>query len=425
MNQSLKNQLIRAVNGLNLMSGLLLILSFPVYYGKIFHLQHWSVLVFFISYCIELFLEKKWQTFTWDKSKWVFIVFLAYFFIQILYFPFENNTHLYGKILEQRMAFLGFGIVGLFGFNKFYKIRYVAFMFILSGVLVSGYLLFDKIGIHNFILSNDKVQLFALERIKNIHGHMIFNSFLNVALIFVFYLLLIEKKYPFSKVINVFAILLGGFIYYILFISDGRTGFVVANCIVLMAIFYTLWNWKKTLAIIVTGVAMLAMVFIILNHPRINAQTLKREARFAIWDVAIKVIKEKPLLGYGASTAADVFMEKGSNDKEFIEVGDAFLLEMMVKRDIQGGNPHNIFLKSIMEYGVFGLAIILCLFIFPVIFAKKPLKFIVFLCVFSVVFQLFFEVFPTGILPLMFCLVIAVLLSPPKQGFETTSLNEA
>ena len=416
-----KDDLIAGLNYVNLISALLLVASLPVYYSK---LQYWSLNVFFITYIIELFIEKKWKSVTWDKSKWVFIVMIIYFMLQFLYYPFEGNYALFNKILEQRLSFIGFSIVGIFGFNKFYKIRYFAYMFILCSFVIICYLIFNKIGFKNFILSKDKEHLFGQTRIKYVHGHMIFNSFLNVALIFVFYLTSIIKKYPFSMIINPLALLMGGVIYSILFFSDGRTGFVVANCLLLMMIFYKLWNWKKKLAVVITMGAIVGMIFIIFSHPRINEKSLDKEPRFAIWNVAINVIKEKPIFGYGASSAADVFMEKGSQDKKFQESGDVFLLKMMQKRDIQGGNPHDVFLKSLMDYGIFGLFIMLSIFILPVLYANNQLRFTVFLLIFSVVFQLIFEIFPTGVSPIMFCLLLALFLSPPKERRKETTLIE-
>lgn len=393
------------VKFLNIASLIFIICVFPNY--KLNHYQYIASTVFFTSFFLEIFIEKRWKIFKWSNEKYFFISLIFFFLLQFFYYPVEQNLIFFHKIFEQRLPFLGFGIVGLFGLNNLYKLRYFAYAFILTSVFYILYII-NAIGFNEFIYSSDKQLLFEKFRIDMVNTHMIFNSFLNTALIFVYYLVFFEKHCPFKRLIKPLAFFFGLLIYYVLFISEGRVGFIVANCLIFMMFLYKLWLWRKKVAILFLFFGGVGLAFLISNHSRMNMNKVERDPRKLIWKEAIALIKEKPVVGYGASTGSIKFIDKCLSDSAFIKQNDFQLLFEMRNKTILGANPHNVFFKTLIEYGIIGIIVLLTMFIFPILFVNRYFCCFIFMYVFSVVVQLNFDVFVTGIHPMMFSLISTV-----------------
>ncbi len=117
-----KNNLFRnTINLTNLISSLSIVGGFMF---QDFFIARIALYVFFISYFIEIFTDKKIKTFKLDKTSIYFISVILFFIIAIFHFPFEKSSGFRNILLERRFSLLGFGIVGLLGLNSLYKFKY-------------------------------------------------------------------------------------------------------------------------------------------------------------------------------------------------------------------------------------------------------------------------------------------------------------
>ncbi|HEY5589918.1 MAG TPA: hypothetical protein VIK55_02765, partial [Paludibacter sp.] len=142
----MKQNIIKAVNYLNLFS-ILYITASSIYYYPV---QKIGFYLFFGSYFLELLLEKKWLNIKMDKKHFYYIVLFLFFLMALIYYPFENSTKYTMLLLEKRFSLFGFALVGFLGVNNKFKLNYFLNTFIISSIVAIVYLVFVRVGIHEF-----------------------------------------------------------------------------------------------------------------------------------------------------------------------------------------------------------------------------------------------------------------------------------
>jgi O-antigen ligase len=409
------NRIIKSVNVINLLSALFLAFISIYSYNKIHNI---TLYIFFISYFLEIILEKKWSTFKWDKSKWLYIAFVAFFLLILVYHFFEENNNYFDYLLEKRLPLIGFAVVGLLGLNKKYKIEYFSITFLISS-LVSILIIFYHMGIENFIVAEDKQTLFSHIRIENINNHMVFDFYLNLTIVLVWYLLS-NKWSALNKWSKTFLITGALIILSVVLFSEGRSGFIAANVLLLslIVIYFIKKNKKYLLLGILICIAPIMGVFIS-NHSRMDISLLQNEPRIALWAVAIEMIQEKPIIGYGASNAQVVYDGKIKNDEKVLSY--SYFVELL--KNNMRIDSHNQFLQTMMEFGLIGLFILLFIYFYPIYITDKKRRLLIIFYVFLTVNQSIFDMFLTVQFSLIFCLMLIVLLqSQPILPAEGKSL---
>jgi len=131
------------------------------------------------------------------------------------------------------------------------------------------------------------------------------------------------------------------------------------------------------------------LIGIVSQQKRMSESLLKTEPRIFLWEAALSVIKEKPVLGYGVSNAQeqyDIARAKYQTEE--------FRLSW---KHIRILTSHNQFLQTTMEFGVLGLILLLFIYIYPIFIADKNRKLFAVLLIFPCVYQSFFDVFITGV----------------------------
>ena len=157
-------------------------------------------------------------------------------------------------------------------------------------------------------------------------------------------------------------------VYNLFFIVEGRTGQLIA---VLLVVLFGMQRFtKKVLLLTVLIMAMLLALFLTFSDKatRINEGLASTQAylqahpektefsmgqRFTFWRYSLKLIAEKPLLGYGT----------GSFTKEYQRVAGN---ELFVTK-----NPHNEFLMIGVQLGLLGLSIYLGFLASQYYYARK------------------------------------------------------
>lgn len=384
-----ESKFLKAVRLTNLFSIIFLVIELAVYINVF---QRIAFVVAFISYMIETVLEKKWRQFKWENSpkQWFFIVVIIFFFLQLVFLPIEKNTNLFVTIMEERIPFLVFGIVGLLGLNKYFKLKYFAWTFIATSFVLGVFLLSN---LTSEILSNEnRNSLLGLVRVKYINSHMKFNYYLNVSLICIYYIFRVikNKKAFWSRSALVLATLV---IIINLFLSDGRTGMLTSFIIIMVFITRYFWNRSSRLTLIATSVFIILAVTIIQQNPRLSTSNVKREPRQEIWGVACDEIIKSNFLGVGASTAAynmkTEFAKKGMPNNK---------------------HTHNIFLQSTLEYGFTGFIIMLSMFILSYFTVSRNFKLMILLLTMTTFLQLMVGSFERDLNPTVFLLLIVLIV---------------
>jgi O-antigen ligase len=165
-----------------------------------------------------------------------------------------------------------------------------------------------------------------------------------------------HKAYDGQRYAKLYWILFILCMYNLFFIVEGRTGQLIAVLLVLL--FGVQRFAKKVLLPTILVLAVLFALFLTFSDKatRINEGLASTQAylqshpekteasmgfRFAYWKYSLKLIAEKPLLGYGT----------GSFEKEFQRVASS---ELFVTK-----NPHNEFLMIGVQLGLLGLSVYL------------------------------------------------------------------
>ena len=125
-------------------------------------------------------------------------------------------------------------------------------------------------------------------------------------------------------------------------------------------------------------------------------KTESTASRILMWETAVELIKEKPLLGYGTGDVKDVLAQK-NKEKGNVDVAQRKM------------NAHNQFLNSWVALGLFGLLFLVLIFLLPFIFAPQTESFIHRLIIFILFASLISESFletQAGIIPVAFFMTL-------------------
>lgn len=396
------NRFKATINYINLSGALYLTLSSIFYYPY----QKIGFVIFGISYLIEIFSDKKWNNISWNKSTIYFTILGVFFLLAFLYYPFESTQKYFWHLISRRMALFAFAIVGFLGVNDKYKVSYFLNAFIISAVGSILYLLFYRIGIIEFITDPDRLLTFSMYRINFVNSHMDFNLYMNFAIVSSWFLLRNKAKTNSWWVTSfyTFAILLT---FITLAISEGRTGFLTGLFNLILISTFELFKFKKVLGYIFIIILPVFLILTLKNHNRMSESSMKNEPRIFLWESAVEVIKDKPILGWGISNAQEQY-DITRSQKETPEFKASW-------KHIKILHAHNQFLQTSMEFGILGLLILLFLYIYPIIISKGNRLFTALLLI-PLLFQSFFDVVITGLnYAGIFGIILLILLSMKKD----------
>ncbi len=383
-----------------------------------FEYQRLALYFFSITYVLDYVVDARWRKFQWNKTKWLYVAMITFYLIihiWNLWAETSSDTPHYTSVLGRRLPFLAMGLMGLLGISDKIRLKYFAYTAIFTSLFAIFFLLF-KIGLDDFLFSSNRFAQFAQARIQYIGPHMMFNMYLNCALLSVFYLLMIPGR---SKWHFVLLGLAEGFLMLILLTTDGRTGFMTAIMLHAMFLLYGIWIWKRKLfkysVITMTVVCVIAASL----HPRASVKSVTTDTRYPIWKVVLDLIEDRPLLGYGVNDSRIRFLEQGEKDVDFFKrYMTPFLHSPRYKGNPMVMHPHNAYLEALLEFGVFGLVILLFILIFPLVVAVSYRRIYIFLFLLIFSLQLLFEVLGAHCSPLLLCYG---LLLWQDAGFDKTA----
>ena len=148
------------------------------------------------------------------------------------------------------------------------------------------------------------------------------------------------------------------------------------------------------------------------SHKRIAPNALNSDPRSIIWEVTIELIKEKPFFGYGASKGRQKFVEAGMNNQEFV---DRYAGPFIINNPLCNGekglsmmHPHNLFLETLLEFGIVGLTVLLFLLFFPLTTGEINKRIYIWMFIGAFSIQAMFETLGNHLLPILFVLIVVL-----------------
>ena len=371
----------------------------------------WGLLpqfLFFSSYIVEFFLDKKWKRVTLNKTHLYFLVMFGFFGLALVYYPFDSTTY-FRVLLERRYALAGFAFVGFFGVNDKYKLSYFLNLFVVISLLIIVYLLVVRIGLHDFFESDQKIRLFNRTRTAYVNQHMGFKLFLDLALVSIWYLFKSSwRLMPIWKRVVYF--LSAGIFLSCLLISEGRAGFLITIVLVCVIIGFELWERLSKWGLLMAFILVVIAIGFASQHQRIRNMTIEGDPRVFLWQSAWTVIKEKPLLGHGISTAQEHFnIERERNQTSSFEYEVKTIWPDVII------DSHNQVTQTWMEFGLLGVCFLMYLWLSPLLIVDKKRRLFTLLMLLLCVNQAMFNPFITGSSSALFGVITLLLLRVPNN----------
>lgn len=395
-------KLIKGINILNLFACCWLVVR--VLFWSI-DLPYWfaygGLYLFFGSFIVEVFLEKRWQNIRWDKNTIYFSIILIFFILGFIYAPFDGREYFWHH-MESRYPLFGFSVVGILGLNKYYKLSYLFKTMIITSVVAILFLFF-KIGIVEFVLSPNRNILFTQARIEYVNAHMGFNLFLNISLVGIWYICSLSwRRIPkYTRYLYVLAMCI---IFFVLSISEGRSGFLASIFLLFSFLAIEVWRRRKILGFVMALVLPLALAFAGSHHNRIAHNALKNEPRLAFWHSAAELIEKKPILGYGINNAQIAF------DQVNMKYTTPEYREFWTNQGLWFIDTHNQYIQTTLEFGLVGLVLLLLVYLGPIVIVDSNRRLLSLYLIGLCAYQSMFDMFITGQFCLLFCLLILALL---------------
>lgn len=330
-----------------------------------------------ISWLLNEPLKVKIEQFKKNKMIWVFALPFFFYLLGMIY----SDNHAFGWAdVELKLSLLVFPII--FGSTSFPFWKYrnnLALVFIYSSAfwgllsIVCGAVEFQQIpiyGMMNLLLHPSYLALY-----------------MNVAIILTFFLLIQDKLRLPSKKLLLFALLI---LSISVWLGLSKSGILVWCLLVFGFVFYKLIIHKQllksTYLILLCAIALtLAVMFIPHLKDRFKSfstvsmdlahvdrsTTESTQVRLLVWNQALELIQENPLIGTGTGDIKDELIVK------YEAAGMTGAMENKL-------NVHNQYLQVFATLGVFGFLAFLMAFVLPTIksIKEKHWVYLVFLTVF-------------------------------------------
>ncbi len=364
-----------------------------------------AMIVAGVLFVTEYVVNKRWQTWKWDRNKWLYVVMIAYYLLIPIWHVFsDTQTAHFSFVMGERLSFVLCGIIGLCGLNKAVKLTHVAYVMLLTVVVTSLYIIFRGTGVAFFTSSlAEQSALFCANRILYVHSHMAYNLYMNITLIFAFYLLLTQD---FKRSIRIALILCCVWIFYLLCLTEGRVGFMTGLLLVAFQISIVVYrkNWKWLVPVMIVysiGCALIAM-----QHDRLKDEMVEEDPRWEIWKSEKAVIEQSTIFGHGVCDARSYLIDN-IQQNELLK-GYCDRIHSVYHGNLFKMQPHNAFLEAWAEFGLIGLGFLLFIFFYPLTMRPSQHRIYVLMIIGCFGLQSMFDSF---FAPLLYSLAIILFTS--------------
>ena len=393
---------------------LMVVASLPYHYGW---LQRIGLYLSGIGYICDWLLNTRWREWKWTPDKWVYVAMVAFYAcIPIRQLFDSNQTWLYLYKVREYVPFLILGIMGFCQMPTRLKTEHVAWT-MLASCFYMGLVLVIGVWGHQADSFTDWLKDINKTRTLLINSHMSVNYYCNIALVFGTWVLLHSRCRRWAKIIT--GIVMSGVVLGLL-LSEGRTGQLTMLVLLLMLGGIVMWQRYRRWLVPALSVLLLFCGSVWYFNPRYHEYSATDNPRLYIWRIGVETAKQKPLFGWGVSSARRQFVENGKADRDFcvhyMYEYERICLDRFGEVQYEIMHPHNAFLETMMELGIIGLALLLLCVGLPL--CLLPIgkdKYYLAACMFVFVMQATFESFGRDLnvmwLPLMTLLWHYICLS--------------
>ena len=313
-----------------------------------------------ITFCVDFFYNKRYLSFKFNKIRIYYSVVFLFFCLFFIYQPFENSSTYSHLLLRNRICLSGLALCGFLGLNNKHKLSYYLNTIIISAVASIIYLVFFKIGFLSFWEAENKMAIFTPARIEFINNHMVYNVYMNLAIISIWYIVSNQYKMLQKWKLGLY-ILSFIFIFGVLSISEGRSGFLMSLFIISCICLREVWKRNKYVTLIVIGILSIFVYNKVTHHQRISEEQIKGEEAF----------------NKARTESLDETFKHFWQPTDFVD-------------------SHNQYIQTTMEFGIIGLCLLLFIYFSPYFFAEKRRKIFSFFVITILAFQSVFDMFITG-----------------------------
>lgn len=402
----------RAVGRMQVVSLWVLIMLLPFKMGV---LQRVAMVAAGLLFVADYVTSMRWRTWRWGRDKWLYAAMMAYYLFIPLWQIWSGSydERRFSYVMETRLSALSGGLIGLMGFGNRVKARHIAYVMLTACVASSLYIILASEGLSFFAHSlREQAMIFNPWRIELVNTHMSYNLYLNMSLIFAFYLL---RQDGVRIGVKTAAVAASVWIFYILCLTDGRIGLATGMLIgAVFALAYTYQRGVKWFLPTVT-VYVLLCVAVVSQHKRFEADTImEHEPRWQLWQASVGVVKESPILGHGVCGSIDRLAERTSEGYGALRAYCERTVTEETRHKLP--HPHNAFLEAWSEFGLTGLAVMLFFFVFPLTMGDKRNRLYVAMTVGCYMIQNTTDVFFT-LQPLLY--ILAIILFTTDRDVAT------
>ena len=303
------------------------------------------------------------------------------------------GAHLVGVLWSENQSFAWFDVQIKLSFLLFPLLFLVAkpfdkkqFEMILSGYLIGCVLAIIYGGVNsavNFISGENSYLNFYESNISPTLHIGYFSMYMNFAIIILIHKLYFNSKSLFSLV-NLGRIFLLLLFAVAIFLSTSRNGFLALIAVLLLIVVYSIVSRRKwmfgTLLVLISWIALSSFLKDYKNSTsdfhgfkQVAVAVEKKEVRKAewessavrllVWQTAVEIIKENPLLGTGTGDIKDELVKR-YKEKEYVYA---------YKRKY---NAHNQFLQTAAALGIPTAILLLIMIISPLFYGWKRWHFL-------------------------------------------------
>lgn len=399
------------VSYLQVVSLWILILSMPFRMGKF---PLWAMISAGVLFFAEYVVNKRWRAWQWDRNMWLYVAMMAFYLLAPIWQIWSDGfNQRFGFVLGERLPLMLCGIIGILGFGDKVKTRHMGYAFLAACVLTSVYIISESGGFAFFSHSHkEQSELFMETRIRLVSSHMMYNIFLNISLIFAFYIL-DQKGIRLYERPTVIASCL--WIFYILTITEGRIG--LFTVLLLFAAYLIVYTYKRGIKWFVAAVICYIGICagVLSQHERFTTNHVSHDPRMYIWQAGVEVAKTKPIVGHGVCEAKELMIEECMKDGSYLH---EFYTERIPDSNWHRIQPHNAFIEAWCEFGILGVLILAFIFVYPLTMRPKHNYLYIYAVVGCFLIQSLTDSFFS---PMLYCLTIILFTSQNEilRGNET------
>ena len=396
----------KMVSSIQTISGLVLFACLPIHFNGV---TRWSMILFILFSIVDYFLQGRYKNNSFFTLKSLpFWSIIGLYLLLLLYIPYETANQYIPLFVENRAAFLAFGVLGVLG-TYVPPRKYIAYTSIVVSLSIVLYTLYLGWQYPPEDPANWREHINYIRHV-NIQSHMVVNMYLNIGIIACFWLIKECKKYRFCLIVPMLIL------YTAIALSDGRVGFISSHVIVLMGLCYLCWEkHKKILVGLIIGCCLAGGIAFYCNAKIATLLTAQEDIRHNIWSTSLALYQENPYWGVGASTNAVNLMERFSTDPVIQK--NRYLMKSFHLPHISGAHPHNQLLQGGLEFGILGLLLTLTALLGPLLYClKNKSSLLVIAGLIAMLIQLQSEVISGSIGYLAFCFYLLLAMNYAQQS---------